>query len=184
MWKIHVHVQIFSHEINLYGKFLFSVHHLYGFIGSMASLTYFKSFAFVFSYEICFIWNLSIFIFYLKKLWYEIFFFVFCIFSIQMKMISFLVSSKSSTFTWFKQNLVVLFLCKIIFWLIWRGVLESNNKPDFGNLFWGKFLVFYLSLGDVHMFWTMLLKYIQNCFLCVILVFHVENSFKRFSPTR
>jgi hypothetical protein len=21
----------------------------------------------------------------------------------------------------------------------WRGVLESNNKPDFGNLFWGKF---------------------------------------------
>ena len=139
MWKIHVHVQIFSYEINLYGKFLFSVHHLYGFIGSTASLTYFKSFAFVFPYEICFIWNLAIFIFYLKKLSYEIFFFDFCIFFRFKWKWSLFLSHPKVVLSHVSNKTLWCYFLQNDFLTNWRGVLESNNKADFGNLFWGKF---------------------------------------------
>ena len=45
---------------------LFSLHHLFGFIGSMASLIFCKCIAFVFHMKFVFIWNLAIFIFHLK----------------------------------------------------------------------------------------------------------------------
>ena len=68
---------------------LFSLHHLFGFIGSTASLIFCTCFAFVFHMKCVFIWNLAIFIFYLKNFHMKWFFLSF---SIHMKMISFFVS--------------------------------------------------------------------------------------------
>ena len=55
---------------------LFSLHHLFGFIGSMASLIFCTCFAFVFHMKCVFIWNLAIFIFYLKNFHMKWFFFI------------------------------------------------------------------------------------------------------------
>jgi len=55
---------------------LFSLHHLFGFIGSMASLIICTCFAIVFHMKCVFIWNLAIFIFCLKNFHMKWFFFI------------------------------------------------------------------------------------------------------------
>ena len=92
----------------------------------------------LFLYEICFYMKFSYFHVLFEKLSYETIFLVFGSFSIQMKMISFLSHPKVVLSHVSNKTLSCYFL-QNHFLTNWRGVLESNNKPDFGNLFWGKF---------------------------------------------
>ena len=64
---------------------LFSLHHLFGFIGSTASLIFCKCIAFVFHMKFAFIWNLAIFMFYLKNFHMKRFFWFLDLFQFKWK---------------------------------------------------------------------------------------------------
>ncbi len=140
-----------------------------------------------FSYEICFymkfvfIWNLAIFMFYLKNFHMKRFFWFLDLFQFKWKWFIFLSHPKVCTFTCFKQNLCCVISYKKIFWQIgevfWKATINLILGVSSGVSF-----SFYLSLGDVHSFWTMLLKNILINFVAFLWVFMWKIQSKNFLP--